>query len=163
LAEIRYQSNRPTYRDFINVTNGALTQAIQHQRAIQAKLPPGEVQKVMRPVKLESLGLTVKTADGPIKEDSEGRNVAAAPVVPGGLMMLMFMMVLMGATPLMQGVVEEKMQRIAEVLLGSISPFGLMLGKIAGMTAVSLTIALVYLSGGYWLVHRFDLAGSLPI
>jgi len=30
------------------------------------------------------------------------------------------MLVLVGATPLMQAVVEEKMQRIAEVLLGSI-------------------------------------------
>ncbi len=41
----------------------------------------------------------------------------------------------------MQGVVEEKMQRIAEVLLGSVRPFQLMLGKLLGMTGVSLTIA----------------------
>ena len=33
-------------------------------------------------------------------------------------MLLMFMVIMMTATPLMQGVVEEKMQRIAEVLLG---------------------------------------------
>src|SRR5262245_19753664 len=41
------------------------------------------------------------------------------------------------------------MQRIAEVLLGSVSPFQLMMGKLIGMTAVSLTIAAVYLGGGY--------------
>ena len=40
----------------------------------------------------------------------------------------------------MQGVVEEKMQRIAEVLLGSVPPFELMLGKLLGMVGVSLTI-----------------------
>jgi ABC-2 type transport system permease protein len=72
------------------------------------------------------------------------------------------MLVLMTATPLMQGVVEEKMQRIAEVLLGSVSPFGLMLGKLLGMTAVSLTIACVYLGGGYWAAHRYGMAEHAP-
>jgi ABC-2 type transport system permease protein len=75
--------------------------------------------------------------------------------------MLMFMVVLMTATPLMQGVLEEKMQRIAEVLLGSVRPFELMLGKLLGMTAVSLTISAVYLSGGLWAAQRFDLMDKL--
>jgi ABC-2 type transport system permease protein len=73
-------------------------------------------------------------------------------------MMLMFMVVLLTATPLMQGVVEEKMQRIAEVLLGSVRPFDLMLGKLLGMTAVSLTISAVYLGGAWWAVRRSDYA-----
>ena len=78
-------------------------------------------------------------------------------------MMLMFMMVLVGATPLMQGVVEEKMQRIAEVLLGSIRPFGLMLGKLIGTVGVSLTLAGVYLGAGYWAAQYYGFADYLPV
>ena len=42
---------------------------------------------------------------------------------------------------------EEKMQRIAEVLLGSVNPFQLMMGKLLGMVGVSMTILAVYLGG----------------
>ena len=52
----------------------------------------------------------------------------------------MYFMILVGASPAMQGVVEEKQQRISEVLLGSISPFGLILGKLLGVVAVALTV-----------------------
>ena len=51
----------------------------------------------------------------------------------------------------MQGVVEEKQQRISEVLLGSVSPFGLMLGKLLGVVAVALTVGGVYAAVGYAL------------
>ncbi|HZY88882.1 MAG TPA: ABC transporter permease, partial [Gemmataceae bacterium] len=61
-----------------------------------------------------------------------------------------------------QGVVEEKMQRIAEVLLGSVRPFQLMLGKLLGMTGVSLTMAAVYLGGALWAAHRYGFAEYVP-
>src|SRR5437763_9772743 len=77
------------------------------------------------------------------------------------LMLLLFMVVMMGSTPLMQGVVEEKMQRIAEVLLGSLTPFQLMLGKLIGMTGVSLTIATAYLGGMYWAAVHFQFAAYI--
>jgi len=41
------------------------------------------------------------------------------------------------------------MQRIAEVLLGSVSPTQLMMGKLFGTVGVSLTIVVMYLAGGY--------------
>jgi len=39
----------------------------------------------------------------------------------------------------MRGVMEEKMNRIAEVMVSSVKPFQLMLGKIIGIAAVGLT------------------------
>jgi ABC-type Na+ efflux pump permease subunit len=53
------------------------------------------------------------------------------------------------------------MQRIAEVLLGSVRPFELMMGKLVGMTGVSLTMALVYLGGGYWAAHHFGFGENI--
>ena len=73
----------------------------------------------------------------------------------------MFMVIMVGATPAMQGVVEEKGQRIAEVLLGSVSPFELMAGKLLGLVGVSLTMAAVYLGGGYVVAQRYGVADML--
>src|SRR5262249_41440024 len=96
-------------------------------------------------------------------EEYSGKDKAAPFLVPFALLMLMFMVIFMGATPLMQGVVEEKLQRIAEVLLGSVSPFQLMMGKLLGLVGVSLTMSAVYLGGGYWLANHYGFARFFPI
>jgi ABC-type Na+ efflux pump permease subunit len=44
-------------------------------------------------------------------------------------------MVQMGAMALLNSVMEEKNQRIAEVLLSSITPFEFIIGKVAGIHA----------------------------
>jgi ABC-2 type transport system permease protein len=44
---------------------------------------------------------------------------------------------------------EEKSGRIAEVLLGSVSSFQLMLGKLLGNVAGSLSVVAIYAAGGY--------------
>jgi ABC-2 type transport system permease protein len=62
----------------------------------------------------------------------------------------------------MQGIVEEKQQRIAEVLLGCVSPFEMMLGKLLGVVAVSLTISSVYIGGTYVTAVRFGAASLVP-
>ena len=51
----------------------------------------------------------------------------------------------------MQTVLEEKMSKISEVLLGSLSPFELMLGKLMGNVGVALVLA---------TPHLIDLTGS---
>lgn len=45
----------------------------------------------------------------------------------------------------MRGVMEEKMNRIAEVMVSSVKPFQLMLGKIIGIAAVGLTQLLLWI------------------
>ena len=80
--------------------------------------------------------------------DAESSNEAQAIAAPIAMVMLMFMMAMMGAMPQLSAVMEEKTQRIAEVLLGSITPFQFMLGKILGGLAVSLTSTVVYVGGG---------------
>lgn len=70
----------------------------------------------------------------------------------------MFMVIMVGATPAMQGVVEEKSQHIAEVLLGSVTPFQLMAGKLLGVIGISMTMAVVYLIGGYVVADRYGFA-----
>jgi ABC-2 type transport system permease protein len=57
---------------------------------------------------------------------------------------------------------EEKNQRIAEVLLGSMTPFQFMMGKILGALAVSLTGSLVYVSAIAATLYKMDLHTLIP-
>jgi len=83
--------------------------------------------------------------------------------VPLVLFFLMFMMVMMGAMPLLSSTQEEKTQRIAEVLLGCLKPHEFMAGKVLGGLAVSLTGATVYVIGGIILLKVAGLASFVPL
>jgi ABC-type Na+ efflux pump permease subunit len=76
--------------------------------------------------------------------------------------MLMFLAVFVGASPLLQSVLEEKMARIAEVLLGSVTPFELIMGKLLGTVGVSLTMVSVYLAGAYYALWHLGYAELFP-
>jgi ABC-type Na+ efflux pump permease subunit len=157
---IRYQSNRPTYLDFTTLMRPKLTAAVLELRGRGRGLDDAQLAAMMQPVPYKPGGLYRRVGNQVVPASKE-REVAPF-LVPFGLMMLLFMVVMLGASPLMQGVVEEKMQRIAEVLLGSVRPFELMLGKLLGMTGVSLTMAAVYLGGALWAAHHYEVDDFVP-
>jgi ABC-2 type transport system permease protein len=161
---VRYQSNSPTNLAFPRLIEEPLSQAIQDARMDQThvQLPRDKVREIMRLSPVEAMGLTRRNPDTGAIEDGSLQSRIAPLMVPLGFVMLMFMVIMMTASPLMQGVVEEKMQRIAEVLLGSVRPFDLMLGKLLGMTAVSLTITAVYLGGAFWAARQYGFAEYIP-
>jgi ABC-type Na+ efflux pump permease subunit len=71
------------------------------------------------------------------------------------MMMILLFSVMSGAPQLLNSVIEEKMSRISEVLIGSVTPFQLMMGKLAGGAAASLLLSAIYIAGGlaiaqYW-------------
>lgn len=152
---LRYQTNRPSYEDFAKWAKAVLNMAVQARRAEARGVAPADLPGLVQPVPLLTKGLTTRDPQTGQVQEALDQSPVVALLLPFGLIMLMFMMVLVGSAPLMQGVVEEKMQRIAEVLLGSVQPFPLMMGKIIGMTGVSLTMGSIYLGGAYWAVHSY--------
>lgn len=160
-AAVEYCSNSPTYDDIEEWLRGPLNEHIQKLRLAAAKLDPRVVEAATRRVAISNLGLVSIDASGKIAS-AEATNKVANFFVPMGLMMLMFMVVMIGASPLIQSVLEEKMQRIAEVLLGSISPFQLMMGKLLGMVGVSLTIATVYMVGAFMALRQAEYGQFFP-
>src|SRR5262249_36354875 len=69
--------------------------------------------------------------------------------VPAVLMFAMFIVIMTSAPQLLNSVIEEKMSKISEVLLGSVTPFELMMGKLLGNTGIALVMAAVFLGGGF--------------
>ena len=68
-----------------------------------------------------------------------------------GMIMVLYGMVIIYGNLVMRSVIEEKQSRIIEVLLSSVRPFELMLGKLVGIGLVSLTQV------SLWLVSLFVL------
>ena len=65
------------------------------------------------------------------------------------LSMLIYMFIMFFGGQVMQGVIEEKTNRIIEVIISSVKPFQLMMGKIVGVSLVALTqfVLWILLSG----------------
>ncbi len=61
---------------------------------------------------------------------------------------IIYMMILMYGAMVMRGVVEEKMNRISEVLVSSVKPIQLMFGKIIGIGLVGLTQFFIWIIFG---------------
>ncbi len=53
--------------------------------------------------------------------------------------MIIYMFIFIYGAQVMRGVIEEKTSRVVEVLISSVKPFQLMMGKIAGIALVALT------------------------
>ena len=83
----------------------------------------------------------------------------------GGVMaFIMFFMVMMYGQMVMRSVMEEKTNRIVEVMMSSVRPFDLMLGKILGAGAVGLTQVVIWvvLSGGIMFLVPLIMGGVDP-
>ncbi|MGD0389159.1 MAG: ABC transporter permease [Tepidisphaeraceae bacterium] len=156
-ATIRYSTNRPTYPDFLSLLQSALPSAVIQKRIANAGVEYQKLQSLLWPPAVVECGLA-ESSRGKIKYQSQSGQLVnvAVPIV---MIMLIFIVTLMGTSPIAGNVVEEKQLRIAEVLLGSVTPFELMIGKLVGGVAVSLTLAAIFFGGAYYLAYSFGMSG----
>jgi len=159
---IRYYSNQPTYFELRYWLQEIISSRVQRVRLTLAQIDPDLVARAMQPVAIENLGLLDVDASGKIQEGQKV-NEGVAFGVPFALIMLMFMALAMTTQPLLNGILEEKMNRIAEVLLGSVPPFDLMLGKLIGYVGIAVTLVAVYLVGGYVVADYYGYADVVPV
>jgi ABC-2 type transport system permease protein len=160
--DVRFQSDKIAERDFIRWATGAINGAIRERRFARADVTPDLVRQVQTPAPTRIKGLTKRNPrTGAIEEPSDESQLASF-FLPGVVVVMMLMLVLLGAVPAMQGIVEEKQQRIVEVLLGCLSPFELMAGKLVGVVGVAMTTGAVYLGGLSLVAARFHVADLLP-
>lgn len=118
-----------------------------------AGLSPEKVLEIVARPKAEAKTLT---ADGEKKSLGE-----LAMLVPMGFMLLLMMSVLTSGSNLLTTTVEEKGNRVMEVLLSAVSPMQLMTGKILGQMGVGMLILVAYSGLGIgsvaFFLERLDL------
>jgi ABC-2 type transport system permease protein len=94
-------------------------------------------------------------------EGEDRTNELLNRIIPMALMGLMLMSVLMSGQYLLTTTVEEKSNRVVEVLLSAVSPMELMVGKIFGQFAVGLLVLALYLGLGLVALLSFASLGLL--
>jgi ABC-2 type transport system permease protein len=111
----------------------------------------GDIEELIRNQKLKESGIAQKDLDqlktnvdidtkkiadtGKVESSSAGASTIIAFIAG----VLMFMFIMLYGIQVMRGVIEEKTSRIIEVMISSVKPFQLMMGKIIGIALVGLT------------------------
>lgn len=84
---------------------------------------------------------------------AEDSNTEVAMVIAMVLSILVYITLFLYGAQVMRGIIEEKSNRIVEVIISSVKPFQLMMGKIVGIGLVGLT------QFALWIVVSLSLAG----
>lgn len=109
------------------------------------KLAQHEIEDLERILAEVETSINVKnikwTKDGKTQETNTG--VVMGVGYLGG--MLIFFFIFFFGSQVMRGVIEEKVSRIIEVIVSSVKPFQLMMGKIIGVGLVGLTQFLIWM------------------
>lgn len=111
----------------------------------------GDVENMIRNQKLKASGIAQADLDGlktnvdidnkKIGESGkeEDSSAGASTIIGTVAGILMFMFIMLYGIQVMRGVIEEKTSRIIEIMISSVKPFQLMMGKIVGIALVGLT------------------------
>lgn len=135
------------------------------------------LEKVVENKKLKASGIDpqiIKSAEttfnlNTVKIESDGEEEESFTEVSMALgifasLMIYFFIFLFGAQVL-RGVIEEKSSRIVEIIISSVKPFQLMLGKIIGIGLVGLTQFLLWIVLTFGIVSIFMISytDQLPV
>ena len=116
-------------------------------------MPAEKLKSLLVPPIVFPAGMYSKSDTGQIVAGKH-QNEFVSFGVPIVLAVLMYLIVLVGASPMAMNVIEEKQLRIAEVLLGSLRPFELMMGKLLGGVGVAVTLGVIYVGGEVWVAKQ---------
>jgi ABC-2 type transport system permease protein len=122
---------------YFNSLRQSVSRIVRRERLIEAGADSNLIQLVESRVDIEARILT--------EEGTEDDNTAILTGVGYGLGMMVYFMMLLYGSLVMRGVIEEKANRIVEVIASSATPFQIMMGKVVGIGAVGLTQVLVWM------------------
>jgi len=144
---------------FQNVVNNNLREL----RAAELNLDESQAENLLWWINVEGMGLVTVDKKTGEQQEAEKTNELQTFLVPYVLLIMMFMLVMMSAIPQLVAVMEEKNEKIAEVLLGTITPFQFMMGKVLGGIGVSLTTAAIYVTAGVFTLKYIGMESLIPM
>jgi ABC-2 type transport system permease protein len=148
-SNIQLYSKSPVAMNQKSKIEKTINNIIVQKRLQSANITSEQYRAIKSDISIEN-----KIVDG--KEEKKSvAGVASAVAFTCG--MLIYIIMLIYGTMVMRGVMEEKISRIAEVMVSSVKPFQLMMGKIIGIGAVGLTQFAI------WIVLIVGLQLLLPL
>ena len=148
------RGERPTFQlfvsenldsDHVSLIEQRLGASVVRVRAQRTGQDPEEVLAMLKRPRAD----TKRLLEGDQEMDaSAGTRKLAQVLIPMAFMMLIWIGTLTSGQHLLMTTIEEKSNRVMEVLLSAVSPLQLMTGKILGHGGVGLLIVLIYSSVG---------------
>lgn len=161
-----YSEKQQPPSGLISYIDGVLTEAVRNKKiddfTTKSNIEPQVVTDLQKLMKSKDR-INVNT----VRLDETGKESQtlgqAASVVSMALTFCMFFFIMMYGQLVVQSVVEEKTNRIIEVIISSVRPFDLMMGKIVGVGLVGLLQLLVWvvIGGGAIFFGQVYFGGAL--
>ena len=125
--------------------SGDIEELIRNQKLKESGIAQSDLDQLKTSVDIS----TKKIAETGQEQDSSAGASTIIAFIAG---ILMFMFIMLYGIQVMRGVIEEKTSRIIEVMISSVKPFQLMMGKIIGIAMVGLTQFIL------WIVLTFTIS-----
>lgn len=134
-----YSENQISF-EFKTYISNILSAFVENEKLQQYNIP--ELKNI-----LEKSKTTININTIKLSKDGSETNFSsemALAIGMGATFLIYFFIIIYGAQ-VMRGVVEEKTSRVVEVIISSVRPFQLMMGKIIGIALVGLTQFLIWI------------------
>lgn len=135
------------------IVNMTLKKQIESDKLATFNIP--NLKEIIKESKINFNIQTIKWGDDGSEQQSSSM---IASIIGMIFTMLIYMFIMIYGAMVMQGVMEEKTNRIIEIMISSVKPFDLMMGKIIGIGFVGLTqvflwgiMTFVLIAGGTFL------------
>ncbi len=154
-ATIDYQGENATSQIGMLTLYQAVTTAVQTVRAVEAGLPRAKLEAVLAPVYVSSRHTT---------GESPGASGKSLLIVSYAVLFVLYMAIVLYATNVMRSVVQEKTNRVVEIMAAAAKPGALMVGKILGVGTVGLVqLGLWVLMAVITMTYRGTILGSFGL
>ena len=134
-ADCRYVSNNLTDSDLRNQISGLATEIVRERRVARLNLTKEQAASLAAQFNFAEKKISKTGEEEAVAQTDKGTSWA-----PVAFVYLLWIAVFSIAQMLLTNTIEEKSNRIIEVLLSSVSPHQLMIGKIWGLAATGLTV-----------------------
>ena len=115
-----------------------MKQVVEHQKLIASGIDPAVVKATQTNINVATIRMD--------EESGEKTSYAELEYIIGlVLAIIIYFAVFLFSNQVLRGVIEEKTNRIIEVIISSVKPFELMMGKIVGIALVGLTQVLLWI------------------
>jgi ABC-2 type transport system permease protein len=137
-AAVMY-SEKQVNMELKSYVSGLLNKSIEEQ-----KLAAYQIPNLKQMVEKSKTDIDLKTIKW--SEDGNEKEASAELALMIGMItaFIIYMFIVIYGAQVMSGVVQEKTNRIVEVMISSVKPFELMMGKIIGIALVGLTQFLMW-------------------
>jgi len=146
---ILYSSRQPSMTVTMHIKN-SIEKEIENQKLKANNIE--NLDEILKSIETDINLRSITWSEGGEEKES---NTGLAMGIGYGSGMLVYFFIFMFGAQVMRGVIEEKTNRIVEVIVSSVKPFQLMMGKIVGVGLVGLTQFVL------WILLTFLFVGGV--